>query len=633
MAGSLLLRKQRGKSSIIGLLEAFDFLTDILFIINLAGLQAEQQQVAVGGYGGYEHKIGSMPASNWFWQNFARQSNAFWVDYHLAFEYQGPEIINSQNHYDIDYRYLGEVLSQYRSGNSTLSLRVQRSCGTFASMGSPSLGNSVSSLYNEQSSLPFSVQYRCDSVSRCCAVSPSGAPLGKNGVLLSPDTWSSAPEVGGISGTTPLWKQNDLTLTLSDYQSDGTEISNAVAPLTDVPIAKMSNGFVLAPPFPVYVLINGTNNGGDQRVVFTVSRCRAAGNPEAFCKLIFINSPFPIVVWALLAIMLLTNVFRHVPNIMTLWRYHRQPVDDALVKAHVAAAKLDLFLVGAWFAWKLSDDDFLAGEDLLSKNRREELPLLSRLSGTWRPENVWERKPRLAVWTWRPESSWPETWSKCTVRGLVRGLLCLPFTRACADTLYGWFGRAHVCVKLITFPCLLFIAVFHIIYALLGLVSVIVVHVIVVLANFIVYSEKNVALRYVEDIPQISISIVFLYTLGKPDRFAIINLASSALLLGVHVLKDVYSELRRCWRARGPKSTDTNIAIQPSAEELAKCIGHTRRLYCVCVLPLITMSFSGLHVPFSPFSLSVKPYSPPQSSEDAQKQEVVQEVALSVVNE
>ena len=52
-------------------------------------------------------------------------------DTQLVFSYTGATLLNGGGGVDVDYRYLGEVLSQSRAGRAALSLRIHRECGAY----------------------------------------------------------------------------------------------------------------------------------------------------------------------------------------------------------------------------------------------------------------------------------------------------------------------------------------------------------------------------------------------------------------------------------------------------------------------------------------------------------------------
>jgi hypothetical protein len=141
-----------------------------------------------------------------------------------------------------------------------------------------------------------------------------------------------------------------------------------------------------------------------------------------------------------------------------------------------------------------------------------------------------------------------------------------------------------------------------------------------------------VALRYVEDIPQIAISVVFMAFLGKFEgacaaardpfsvalctaanavslmspppssktaaAFAFVNMLSSVLLMGWHVLTDLRVELARavksCLARRRDGAPPPAAEPHASAEELAQSLRSKRRLaYVMLGLPWMLLVVQG----------------------------------------
>jgi len=145
------------------------------------------------------------------------------------------------------------------------------------------------------------------------------------------------------------------------------------------------------------------------------------------------------------------------------------------------------------------------------------------------------------------------------------------------------------------------------------------------IGNFGFYSDKKIALRYFEDVPQIVLSALFMYFKGAADTNAIINASArhdlrhltsdavrlqshhphllprvahhhspacrspksppphSAILMTVHVLRDVVGEFKRIAKARRERkislaSGDKGDDDEPTAEDLADALDGRRQV-------------------------------------------------------
>jgi hypothetical protein len=419
-------------------------------------------------------------------------------------------VINgASTHLDVDNRYLGDVLSQHRSGNKSLTLRIHRLCGTYGEVTANTGTSPFAQAFRPKTNIPFTARYKClgdtalpSALAGCCAISPLAAPMGVNGAILAAPS-SDADVVGELVASTRMWKRIDLAITLAaDYQSGDSSLVGGGPPAVEVPATEFlradgSRQFI-SPSIPLYVLKNASAPAtGERHTVFTLSRCRAAGNPLAFCELITASdSAYPATVFTLLAIILAVNLGRHVPNAITAVRL-RAPTDAAAVGQR-AAALLDLLALGPLFAWRLPDAHVAAGAEVLEPPGERDISLLSRIAGTHRPENVLARRLRLPWWTLQPAARWPPAWrERATVGDFLRTLLLAPWTGAAANILYGWFFARGACVRVLAAPVLLACALAHMAALLMCTLVAFLVSIPTSLGNFIVYSSKRVAIRYV----------------------------------------------------------------------------------------------------------------------------------------
>jgi len=236
---------------------------------------------------------------------------------------------------------------------------------------------------------------------------------------------------------------------------------------------------------------------GERQTIFTLSRCRAAGNPLAFCELITSSDyPYPATVFCLLSIILAVNLGRHIPNFVTALRLRTST--DAAAIGQRSAALLDMLALGPLFAWRLPAAHVAAGAEVLEPPGERDVPLLSRIFGTHRPENVFARRLKLPWWTLQPAARWPPAWrERVTVGDFLRTLLLAPWTGAAAGLLYGWFFARGACMRVLVAPALLACALAHLVALLMCLLVAFLVTIPAALGNFIVYSSKRVAIRYV----------------------------------------------------------------------------------------------------------------------------------------
>jgi hypothetical protein len=155
---------------------------------------------------------------------------------------QGSAVLNSAaTHWDIDNRYLGDVLSQHRSGASSLTLRIHRACGLYGDVTANAGTTDLTQAFRPKTNIPFTARYKClgdnalpSSLAGCCAISPMAAPMGIDGAILAAPS-SDADAVGELVASTRMWKRIDLTVTLSDYQSGDTSMVGGAPPAVEVP--------------------------------------------------------------------------------------------------------------------------------------------------------------------------------------------------------------------------------------------------------------------------------------------------------------------------------------------------------------------------------------------------------------
>ena len=103
------------------------------------------------------------------------------------------------------------------------------------------------------------------------------------------------------------------------------------------------------------------------------------------------------------------------------------------------------------------------------------------------------------------------------------------------------------------------------------------------ISNFGFYSDKKIALRYFEDVPQIVLSALFMYFKGGADASAIVNATASTVLMTIHVLRDLVGEFRRIAkvrreRAAGLMAGATEAPEGPTAEDLADALEGRRQV-------------------------------------------------------
>ena len=77
------------------------------------------------------------------------------------------------------------------------------------------------------------------------------------------------------------------------------------------------------------------------------------------------------------------------------WIAFRRGPEDAVMRA---SALMDLFAVGALMSWLLPEEAVRKGGDLLEPPDAAETPLLSRFLGTYHPQSVYKRPPRMGWW-------------------------------------------------------------------------------------------------------------------------------------------------------------------------------------------------------------------------------------------
>ena len=322
--------------------------------------------------------------------------------------------------------------------------------------------------------------------------------MSADGTVLAASAGADALEaVGEVGATTRMFKRYDLPITLdSGYQSSGTEFAPSAPPFKEVPGAyfTLADGSKkeLATSFPLYTLKNTTSAGGENTVLFTLSRCRAAGTPAGFCLLLGSSTyPFPVVVYVVLAFALAANIARHLPNFITIARTRGGGGGDEAAEAKRSAALLDLLALGTLFAWRLKDEAVHAGHALLDPSGRTEVPLLRRLSGTWRPENALDRRIKLQFWVLQGEGNWPAAWRALRVRDFLRAIIAAPFTGAAANLWYGWWFRRGCCVRMIAAPALLGCVFAHGVAVFSCAMIYGIVSLFIGIANFVAYSDKQ----------------------------------------------------------------------------------------------------------------------------------------------